>query len=1065
MAEVEPPVTGAAGAAEGAPSIEPASPSQASFERVLASARARMGAFAVGETLLAVAAGGALGLVAALLVVGVAPYSLALRVALIALVALAATAAGAAVAWRRALPLKHDLVVGAALEASLRRRGAELGDMVRAAVELRDDSLDSLRGRSRALCEAHIAATTAKVVEGGGLASLPGVALERAVPTLAGAGAIGIVLAAWAIAGSTSFHARWDTLFSDEGGRKALEEQAASLLPLVTDLKLTLRFPAYMQENDEIIPGSSGDVVAPKGTEVTIEGRADRSLAKAGVIVGDGEIGAAVNGAAVSAKFVVDGNASTYRFALTGVRGGRELDPVAHKITIRADAVPVVTLEEPSADATVKIDETVPLSFKATDDVGVTKLRVVVKRQGSARDPYVKDLIEVPGGLKEVRGTGKLKIGDTGARPGDRLSVYVEALDNDVVSGPKPGRSQTRVLTVYSAIEQHKAMIARLDDVLSKMTDSLGDELEAPLKDLGSGLQDQLSAVEKHKSIGDRHQVTQKSLEDALVALAQDQMTPAATRRALANIALHFGHAITVKRDGVSGLAALTSKGLAAGSPVRARLAGAQKSLVENLEDDIPYLDDLLNKERVAEAKLVADDLKRAVEDLKALVDQYKKTGDEATRKALLEQIQAMRQQLRELMDKLAALERDIPDEYLNDEAFAKTKQMMGDADNIDKLIEEGKLDEAAKKLEDMLQQTQKLVDNLDKQGEEYGGDEYKELREKLDKFSRDFEAVQKAQQETLDASQQIMDKAKRAAEEKLKGKLDKALAEVKKKVERAEKKLDSVEQDSLFLNESEDAAFAKARIEDLKRALESKDLEDASSSAEEAEAAARSAQRSVADRSRGQRDKTTNDAKSALGEAQKDLDEAKKELGELMPDPSSLLDGKDRAKLAKDADREEQVREGAEKLSQQMDELGKEAPLFGPEHKKMMEDAKQAMQRAGAQMKMQDVKGARSSQRQALRLLADLRDKLTPKDGGGGKSPGNGMPMPFPGGGSPGSEENGEEDGNSSRMSREDVKIPDGSDFKVPDAYRKDILDAMKEGAPSSWQQEVKRYYESLIK
>jgi hypothetical protein len=44
-------------------------------------------------------------------------------------------------------------------------------------------------------------------------------------------------------------------------------------------------------------------------------------------------------------------------------------------------------------------------------------------------------------------------------------------------------------------------------------------------------------------------------------------------------------------------------------------------------------------------------------------------------------------------------------------------------------------------------------------------------------------------------------------------------------------------------------------------------------------------------------------------------------------------------------------------------------------------------------------------------------------------------------------------------------VKIPDGSEFRVPDAFRKDILDAMKEGAPQDWMGEVKRYYEELVK
>ncbi len=1038
--------------------IEPVAPAR--FDDVLRSARLRLGALAVLELLLAGAAGVAAGLVVAAVVVGVAPYSTALRVLLVALLPAGFLAAAAAVLARRVWPLKHDLVVGAALEASLRRRGAELGDMVRGAVELRDAAQDGARGRSRALCEAHVAATTARVVDGGGLRSLPGVALERAVPTLACAGVVGFVLLAWIIAFSASWQSRFDKLFSDAGRERALEERAASLLPLVTDLKLTLRFPAYMQENDEVIPGSSGDVTAPRGTEVVVEGRADRALEKASVLVGDEELQAKVNGADLVARFVVN-ESTTYRFRIDGARGGAELDPVAHKIAVTPDTAPVVTLEEPGEDRTVKLEDTVPLAFSAKDDVGVTRFRVVVKRQGSALEPYTDDLMEVPGGLREAHGTGKLKIEDTGARPGDKLSVYIEAVDNDAISGPKAGRSATRVLTVFSALEQHRAMIARLDDVESRMVDSLGDELEAPLAELSADVAEQKQAVDKHQQIAVRHQAMQKALDDAVLALSQDEMAVVSMRRALANMKLKVGRAVDHKARALSELAFKTRASVPANKGVRARLAFAQKGLVERLEQDVLYLDDLLQRERIAEARQVAQDLKRAQEDLKALVDQFKKSGDDATRRALLQQIQEMRAQMEKLLERLAELQHEVPDEYLNSEAFPDEK-MLSNASDIDKLIEEGKLDDAAKKLEEMLKATQKLVDNLDKDADQYGGDEYKELRDKMQRFSDDLQALQEGQQQNLAQSQALMDRAKRQAEERLKGKLDKALAEVKKKVEAAEKKLDGIDRDSLFLNESEDALFAKARIDDLKRALESKDLEDATGAAEEAEAAAESAQRSVADRARGrfgQKDKATAAARDDLDEAHQDLDEARRALQDLLPNPSSLLDKNERRKLQKGADLEQQLRENAEKLGKLMDEIGKQAPVFGPGHKKHVDSARRSMERAARQMRGQDLRSARSSERAALRELGQLQKDLDQMGQGQG---GSGIPMPLPNGGAPGADDG---EGNGRRASTEEVKIPDGSEFKVPDAYRKDILDAMREGAPKSWAQEVKRYYERLIK
>ena len=325
----------------------------------------------------------------------------------------------------------------------------------------------------------------------------------------------------------------------------------------------------------------------------------------------------------------------------------------------------------------------------------------------------------------------------------------------------------------------------------------------------------------------------------------------------------------------------LTDGGKSASAAPWRRLANDQRALVERLEKDVLYLEDLLAREKIAEARQIADDLKRAQEDLKALIDQYKKSGDPEVRKALLEEIQRMKQQMSELMNKLAQLQRDVPDEFLNDEAF-KGDEMMQDAKDIDQLIEEGKLDEAAAALERMLDQTQKMMEGLDESGEQFGGDEYRELREKMQRFSDELQALEQGQREVLDGSQALMDRATKAAEERLKGKVDRALAEVKKKVERAREQLRAVEQDALFSHENEDRAFAEARTEDLERALDTGDLEDAAATAEEAEMAARSAERSVTERTRGRfgaRDKSTLDAKAALERARAELEAARKEL------------------------------------------------------------------------------------------------------------------------------------------------------------------------------------------
>jgi len=75
------------------------------------------------------------------------------------------------------------------------------------------------------------------------------------------------------------------------------------------------------------------------------------------------------------------------------------------------------------------------------------------------------------------------------------------------------------------------------------------------------------------------------------------------------------------------------------------------------------------------------------------------------------------------------------------------------------------------------------------------------------------------------------------------------------------------------------------------------------------------------------------------------------------------------------------------------------------------------------------------------------------------GGSGGPGFPFPFQ------AEAGGREGGDFGDPSREKVEIPDASAYKVPEEFRKDLLEAMKQGVAEPYQGEVKRYYEELVK
>jgi len=47
----------------------------------------------------------------------------------------------------------------------------------------------------------------------------------------------------------------------------------------------------------------------------------------------------------------------------------------------------------------------------------------------------------------------------------------------------------------------------------------------------------------------------------------------------------------------------------------------------------------------------------------------------------------------------------------------------------------------------------------------------------------------------------------------------------------------------------------------------------------------------------------------------------------------------------------------------------------------------------------------------------------------------------------------------------REKVVVPGADQYQVPAQFRRDILDAMKQKAPKPYEDEVKHYYQEIVK
>ena len=257
--------------------------------------------------------------------------------------------------------------------------------------------------------------------------------------------------------------------------------------------------------------------------------------------------------------------------------------------------------------------------------------------------------------------------------------------------------------------------------------------------------------------------------------------------------------------------------------------------------------------------------------------------------------------------------------------------------------------------------------------------------------------------------------------------------------------------------------------LKDLERALGMRELEGANE-------AVRRAQPSVERLSRYLEEDASSMDGSFLGKDRAQVDDAhrrvsqaipkvreiRNQLSRLFPDPRSVLTPEEQQRLGELSRRQGELEQQAGKLQQALSELAKKAPVFPPTAQGQLGDSRGHMGEAASELGNRNPQRGHGEQQLALDALARFRKGLEDAAKGmqqGGGQQGGGFPFPFA------EAEGNEQSGDGMDPAREKVKIPGAEAHKVPEAFRKDLLEAMKQGTPERYKSDVQRYYEELVK
>jgi hypothetical protein len=153
------------------------------------------------------------------------------------------------------------------------------------------------------------------------------------------------------------------------------------------------------------------------------------------------------------------------RFSVTDIDGLVSEPSPETLLTLSHDLAPQVDVREPARDGFVSIAFALPLKVEATDDYGVRLLRVHRALNGNYTEPLVVAVEDV---RRDANVSLVFDFVRLGARPGDRVSFFAEALDS--APEPKLGRSRTVTMTLISEDEynQHLRETTEVADIAQK---------------------------------------------------------------------------------------------------------------------------------------------------------------------------------------------------------------------------------------------------------------------------------------------------------------------------------------------------------------------------------------------------------------------------------------------------------------------------------------------------------------------------------------------------------------------------------------------------------------------
>ena len=837
----------------------------------------------------------------------------------------------------------------------------------------------------------------------------------------------------------------------------------------VYDFSVEYSYPAYTGMAAKKVEGGDGSISALKGTVAALHAKLPVKIEKAWLqFLPGGKMDAELKGADLSARMVLI-EPGQYRIEGTDKNGKLWIEPAFHQINSISDSVPEVSLTEPVADdQAVSLDQKLKLKFHARDDYGLDSFWLVfTSRTGKGAEKRVL-LKQLEPGELEAEGEYEWVLSEHNLIPGEKVGFYIEARDNNNVTGPGAGRSKLKYFEVFSPLKRHQEILASEQEIFEALIAFLGRGLETAL------------AREPAQKFWDSEAGLLKDFEglkarlDAVKAEAdRDEYSSQFIRDALAQSSARYARLIAERREYLQ-------------TRDQAATAAARDKLAPQLESDILFWDNQLKKQRMDYLLSLGEKLKQGEDQLRKLMEDYKRTGNPEMLKDIESRLEELKATYEEFLAEMGKMNQSQLDEFVNMDALEKKGggDVMSKLEKFRQSVHDRDLGNAMDSADDFLNGLDDMLADLKKGSDDLGTsisselmsqmeqamDELGKLKAEQDNLIKQTDPINQAQLKSQESASAAQEKMEQGLQEEL-NKLEDGnnqLADLLNKMQYDPKKNPQGASDYYNLKNQLNSVIGQMnnQIEIAKHYMAEKNYGAAKAQMDLLKNALGSTKmlgNKVCNGSGG------GSSNSGPWNARADNNAASatsigKKLSELGAMQKRGLTPAEASALAKQSSAQGALRSRLAALQKQGGDMFSKLPVAPDEMPGHLNNANGKMGDAQGQLADKNPGQGLASEKeasyhldQAMKAMDKFKQKIKQNSKGGGVAQ-------MPGGGTRSSESTmGDKDGSKGNKTT-DFDIPGPEANKDPVEQRKRILKAMRDGSPKEYEELIRDYYKRLV-